>query len=787
MFGRNGRFIVSHSYYPDLVVSDNNDSWILLQDVFAVNGFQPNNIVAGGGTLLAAADDAKVIYRSLDSGLTWAQVATGIAVTDVNASPQVKVLDQILALAYGPDGATNVFFMLARRNDVTRYRYLLTSPDGVTWTQRLRIDLGTTGTPQEPLIAASPSRVIVLWNNLTTATTITTTTSAATWTQVTSTPAANWRTLVYDGNKFVAAGEPFGVVSAPIVMTMVPTTPQLVWNVKLTGTQKLRAAAAGQSAPIPLDGAVSLLLRMTGTAGSSSFIDSSNYPKQVTATGATLSDEQTKWPGTLSALFGTNKYLAVTGNPDIAMGTDDFTIEAWVWLKSGNWRSPLWESNPLFTSDHRPNGFVFYYHYDGSLRLYRQGSDIIVTAANIIPLATWSHIALVRKNSKTTIYVDGDAKGSTTATFNDTAAAGGALIGQFCVPSGWPLDGYIGEFRITKGAALYDGQTFSVPASPFSVSVAIVGDPRNISFSPAVATQININWRPPYTSNGIDITDYEIQYSIDDGETWVAATTTVKTKIDATVVDLTDGVTYRFRVAAITDAGLGPYSEMSTAVVPGPDPYFDYVSLLLKFNTADNAFVDASSDPKALFVPNTVTQGGYLVRPNAVSLSNTQSRWGDGSAFFNNGQLGTLEASTALGFGTGDFTIEFWAFPLWNPAGGALMVVGDPFSGIWLAQNDWLLMNGWSYSWNSQKLPANVWTHIALVREAGYVSMYANGLRILNFEQPVDLGASQSVMIGDRYAGELREPFIGYLDDLRITKGVARYSGGSVQIPTGPF
>lgn len=778
VYGRNGRIIVSHGYYPDVVVSDNNNSWTLLQDVFAVNGFQPNNIVAGGGVLLAAADDSKVIYRSLNNGITWTQLATGITVNDSGANPQVKALDQVLALAYGPDGATNVFFMLARRNDVTRYRYVLTSPDGVTWTQRLRVDLGTTGTPQEPLIVSSPTRVIVLWNNLTTATTLITTTSASTWTQVSSTPAANWRAVIYDGNKFVAVGEPFGAAATPIVMTMTPIAP-FTWNVKLTDAQKLRGLVAGSSVQIQPDSSVTLLLRMNGAVGSTTFVDSSPTPKTVTSTNVALSDAQTKWPGALSALFTanySNKYLSVTGNPDIAMGTSDFTIEAWVWLNSFSVGGPLWDSNPINTWGYRPNGFVWYFGGDGTLRLYRQGGDIAATAANIVPLETWSHVALVRKNNKTTIYVDGDEKISTVTTFNDTAAAGGALIGRFCDTSYNGLDGYIGEFRITKGVALYTTPTFAVPTAPF-LAYTPLGAPTDIAITSG-DNQMFLRWQTPYAPNGTTIVDYAIQHSTDNGVTWVNAVTSTKTKTTATVTNVTNGVTYKFRIAAVSDDGPGPYSAISGGVAAGGDPHFNNVSLLLQFNATDNGFIDSSSAPKT------------LVADGTVSLSAEQSRWGDGSVRFQGGSL-SIADSAAFGFGTGDFTIEFWAFPLQQTWAGGLVSVGYYYDGILFRQrqgSDSLYFNSAAANWNpGQNMPSNVWTHVALVRESGYVSVYSNGTRVLNYEQTADLGTSKFVVIGAGSHSGLGEPFDGYLDELRITKGVARYSGLTAQTPAGPF
>lgn len=771
VYGINGRFIVSHSHYPDIVISDNNNSWILLQDVFAVNGFQPNNIVFGAGKLIAAADDAKVIYQSTDNGATWTQVASGITINESTAAPQSKALDQILALTYGPDGAANVFFMLARRSDVARYRYVLTSPDGVTWTQRLRIDLGTTGTPQEPLIAASPTRVVVLWNNLTTATTLITTTSASTWTQLTNTPAANWRTLIYDGNKFVAAGEPFSTAAAPIVMTFPAAGASLVWSVKLTDTQKLRAASVGSSTQIQPDNAVTLLLRMNGAVNSNVFVDSSPNPKTVTAQQTFLSAAQTKWPGSLSAVFDSSKFLRIAQHPDIIMGTADFTMEAWVWLTEFGWPGQWFWLSSKFRWDFGNNG---------SLRASVDNgiTYFVTTPEYVVPLQTWTHAAIVRQNNKITIYVNGEAKASAAYAFDDD------LLGE--VQIGRYINGYIGEYRVTKGAAVYTTPTFDVPTAPLPAFTTL-GRPNALSFSPAAANQIVINWLPAYAPSGVTVTDYLIQHSTDDGVTWVNAETTTKTNASATVINLLSGIEYKFRIAAVTEDGTGLYSPVSAGAVPGIDPYLNRVSLLLKFNTADNAFIDSSPESKQLFITGLVT------------LSNAQSRWGDGSAQFAGGTI-LLNSSAAFGFSTGDFTIEFWAFPAEQTLAGGIINVGYYYAGIlfrqrvydpnawWLSPGDSLYFNDAWVNWNSeQNMPSNVWTHIALVRESGMVSVYANGVRVLNYAQPADLGTSQFVTIGAGAHSGLDEPFIGYLDDLRITKGVARYSGPNAQIPTGPF
>lgn len=85
-------------------------------------------------------------------------------------------------------------------------------------------------------------------------------------------------------------------------------------------------------------------------------------------------------------------------------------------------------------------------------------------------------------------------------------------------------------------------------------------------------TQVALSWSAP-TLNGATISDYEIQQSTDGGATWsagIAHTASVSTS--RTISSLTNGTSYQFRIAAVTEWGKGPFSDGVTAVpatVPG--------------------------------------------------------------------------------------------------------------------------------------------------------------------------------------------------------------------------
>jgi hypothetical protein len=86
------------------------------------------------------------------------------------------------------------------------------------------------------------------------------------------------------------------------------------------------------------------------------------------------------------------------------------------------------------------------------------------------------------------------------------------------------------------------------------------------------STQIALSWSTP-TVYGATISDYEIQQSLDGGTTWSAGIAhTASTSTSRTITTLTNGTSYSYRIAAITEWGKGPFSASVTAVpatVPG--------------------------------------------------------------------------------------------------------------------------------------------------------------------------------------------------------------------------
>jgi hypothetical protein len=78
--------------------------------------------------------------------------------------------------------------------------------------------------------------------------------------------------------------------------------------------------------------------------------------------------------------------------------------------------------------------------------------------------------------------------------------------------------------------------------------------------------QINVLWAAPMPLPLSPITDYMIQYSSDNGVTWLAYQDSVSTATSVLVTGLTNGSQYRFRVAAVNALGSSPWSYPSNGV-----------------------------------------------------------------------------------------------------------------------------------------------------------------------------------------------------------------------------
>ena len=229
----------------------------------------------------------------------------------------------------------------------------------------------------------------------------------------------------------------------------------------VNGTAVYTAAFTPPTAPLTAITNTSLLANYTNAG----IFDSAAKNDLETGGNAQVSTTVAKW-GTTSMYFdGTGDYLVggAFSAPLRAFGTGDFTIEGWFYTGANKTQIIL----DTGTTGGSGSGMQVALNSSGYPYFYIFNSTSI-TSSIVVSLGTWTHVAWVRSNGVAAIYVNGVSGVSTANTSNitDTGLTIGTPNDYRDTSSTYHYDGYIDDFRVTKGYARYTAN-FTAPAAAF--------------------------------------------------------------------------------------------------------------------------------------------------------------------------------------------------------------------------------------------------------------------------------------------------------------------------------
>ena len=176
-----------------------------------------------------------------------------------------------------------------------------------------------------------------------------------------------------------------------------------------------------------------------------------------------------------------------------------------------------------------------------------------------------------------------------------------------------------------------------------------------------------------------------------------------------------------------------------------------------------------------------------------AQISTSVVKYGTGSMYFDGtGDSLNIVSSSNLIFGSGNFTVEFWMYTsdaaadvISKRASGGYGAFGIYISGANTIQG-YVSTTGTSWVFTGTRtFTNNVWAHIALVRDGSSIYLYLDGSQSTSGSVSTSALMSETnpvIIGGTRGNGD----FVGYIDDLRITKGVARYTA-NFTVPARAF
>jgi hypothetical protein len=187
-------------------------------------------------------------------------------------------------------------------------------------------------------------------------------------------------------------------------------------------------------------------------------------------------------------------------------------------------------------------------------------------------------------------------------------------------------------------------------------------------------------------------------------------------------------------------------------------------------------------DGKQLGFETAAERGGKTIAANGdAKLSTAVKKFGTSSlALDGTGDYASIQSTIDFGFGTGDFTIDGWFYKTASlsqilidtrttSTQNSIMVQSNS------ANNLRLFVNGVFVLTSSNTHTLNAWNHLAISRVSGVTRFFINGVVSTNtYVDTTDYGTTKPLVLGASFVG--LTSFSGYIDDLRIIKGVGLYT-----------
>ena len=477
--------------------------------------------------------------------------------------------------------------------------------------------------------------------------------------------------------------------------------------------------------------------------------------KTITNSGVTTVSmgSTSKWYG--NAAYFNNTYMMITTTGDFNFEDKNFTAELWVYP------TQITGDTVLFGDYDYPNNSQFQWHFrfptSTSLTAYVKDSAGTFHDLNYSPITTnkWTHIALTRRETTISLFVDGNLVATKTiAGGNLSTSSNNISLGNDAGGDYTAYYGYIQDVRVYKGIAKYT-TNFTPPPPMFGDYTR--STPNKIVFTPG--SDYVLEARNTATG-GIVTSTY-------------SASRQWGTKPEGGIYD--------------------PYGANLVLAIPGgavggATTTFD-VTGQIRFETPTATYVNAG----IVTYSNSLGIGTYgnksVTNTNGVTVSATQSKYYGRSLYFDGSDdVLTISTTTDFSMGSSSFTLEAWIYPtntsgergifsFYNSNGNQRSyILGINNSAIWWLRSD----NGTNTTTsNVGSISSNSWYHLALCKSGSITNIFLNGILISSIGNEYSSLHSSSttfdIGIGDRNNGG-GVKFIGYIQDAKVYKGFAKYT-----------
>jgi len=330
---------------------------------------------------------------------------------------------------------------------------------------------------------------------------------------------------------------------------------------------------------------------------------------------------------------GTTDYLPTPAKTAFALGTGDFTIECWVYSALAGNGGIAGQIDAAST----PSLTSFYLLQIGTaLTCTVASGSTNYNATATLTANAWNHVAFVRDGATLRAYVSGVQGGTgsiTTLTVNTSTYP--VTVGRLG-DSALYFNGYIDDFRFTKGICRYpSGTTFTPPTAAFpnQAPANLPGAPTIGAATAAGTSSATVAFTQPVSNGGSVITSY----TATSNPSGITGTLVQAGSGTITVNGLASSTSYTFTVTATNANGSGFASAASNSITTSAT------------TSTQRAIFGFGYDGSLLSVTNLVSNAG-VVATNTTGVGSARSA-------LSGATYGTDKAIFGFGYTTGPTAI----------------------------------------------------------------------------------------------------------------------------------
>ena len=235
----------------------------------------------------------------------------------------------------------------------------------------------------------------------------------------------------------------------------------------VSGGSVTTSANFGSSQPLRIAGNITAANFINGSISNMRFtkgvaVYTANFtPGTAPLTATTTVPSNQSWS---TSFDGTGDYLTLTSSTALPVGTENFTVEMWVY-KNNAWNTG---NQVLLCSGVNGSFQLWVDSATNSIKVsYLNSTTILTYSAASLSINTWYHLAVVRSGNSFALYVNGSSVTTATDTGSFIAPATIYIANYYTGAAYW--NGFISNLRITKGQALYTS-TFTPSTSPLTTT-----------------------------------------------------------------------------------------------------------------------------------------------------------------------------------------------------------------------------------------------------------------------------------------------------------------------------